>query len=125
MTDPRALLEAYAEETDFYRGDLLDDREHEAPAAFAALRAVLDLHPRSVLTAGVMLDLFGPDRCAYCHLGAPIRRYRDDINGREMDAHDHTDPEPACYTCAGPEEETSQPWPCPTVRAITTALEAS
>lgn len=44
MTDPRALLDAYAAETDFERGDLLDDREHEAPAAFAALRALLGKH---------------------------------------------------------------------------------
>ncbi|WP_020658371.1 hypothetical protein [Amycolatopsis benzoatilytica] len=44
MTDPRELIDTYASETDFYRGDLLDDREHEAPKAFAALRAVLDLH---------------------------------------------------------------------------------
>lgn len=44
MSVPRELLDAYAAETDFERGDLLDDREHEAPGAFAALRAVLDLH---------------------------------------------------------------------------------
>lgn len=42
VTDPRELLAAYAAEIDFDRGDLLDDREHEAPKAFAALRAVLD-----------------------------------------------------------------------------------
>lgn len=39
----RDKLDAYAEETDFERGDLLDDREHEAPKAFAALREVLNV----------------------------------------------------------------------------------
>lgn len=43
--DPSTLVEVYASEMDFDRGDLLDDREHMAPAAFAALRAVLDAHP--------------------------------------------------------------------------------
>lgn len=45
MTDPRALVDAYAEELDFERGDLNDDREYHAPKAFAALRAVLRQHP--------------------------------------------------------------------------------
>lgn len=44
MTNAHVLLNAYAAETDFVRGDLNDDREYHAPLAFAALRAVLDLH---------------------------------------------------------------------------------
>lgn len=37
----RDKVNAYAAQTDFDRGDLSDDREHMAPAAFAALRYVL------------------------------------------------------------------------------------
>jgi hypothetical protein len=36
-----AKVNDYAAETDFDRGDLNDDREHMAPAAFVALRYVL------------------------------------------------------------------------------------
>jgi hypothetical protein len=91
MSEPRELLAIYADETDFERGDLLDDREHEAPAAFAALRAVLDLHKPEPL---------------------------DDI-----------DPECSCcrtdeHNASGWPSAVRVPWPCPTVQAIATALEA-
>jgi len=121
MTDPRVLLDNYGRRT--LRGV---PNEVRAPKAFAALRAVLDLHPPSTLTAGVLPERFGPGRCAFCHLGAPIREYRDRPwpEKPELDMHEHTDLHPWCFACAGPEEETSQSWPCPTVRAITTALEA-
>lgn len=79
MTEPRALLEAYAAEYQVTRGP----REVHAPEAFAALRAVLDIHkphPPSLLSTG---------------------RY--------------------CLECT---DEYVADWPCPTARAITTALEA-
>lgn len=53
----RARLDDYAGDTDFDRGDLSDDREHMAPAAFAALRAVLnacdDLDRHDLMAAAV------------------------------------------------------------------------
>jgi hypothetical protein len=57
-TDPiRDKVNAYAAATDFDRGDLSDDREHMAPAAFAALRAVLnacdDLDRHDLMAAAV------------------------------------------------------------------------
>lgn len=122
----REALDAYAA-TVSYEGDHASwTIEQDAPKAFAALRAVLDLHPPSTLTAGVLPDRFGPGRCCFCHLGAPTREYRDKPwpQHPELDMHEHADPHPWCPACAGPEQETSEPWPCPTVRAITTALEA-
>lgn len=84
VTDPRALLNDYADTIDFERGDLLDERESYAPAAFAALRAVLDLHPEVVLT----------------------------------DYNEHI-----CLHCSD-DRQHNVPWPCPTVQAVTVALEA-
>lgn len=53
----RARLDDYANDTDFDRGDLSDDREHMAPATFAALRAVLnacdDLDRHDLMAAAV------------------------------------------------------------------------
>jgi hypothetical protein len=53
----RARIDDYALTTDFDRGDLGDDREHMAPAVFAALRSVLDacdiLDQHDLMAAGV------------------------------------------------------------------------
>jgi hypothetical protein len=130
VTDPQAAVEAYAAKPLPDHVEVVsfgDTAATFAPEAIAALRAVLDLHPPSTLIAGVMPDQFGPGRCCFCHLGKPVREYRDRPwpEKPELDMHEHTDLRPWCVACAGPEEESSQPWPCPTVRAITTALEAS
>lgn len=93
MSDPRQLLDDYAAETDFERGDLLDDREHEAPKAFAALRAVLDLHRGDT---------------------TPVWPEPGEIEmGERL----------FCVECS--HYEGSDDWPCPTIQAITRALEGS
>ncbi|MGW3992397.1 hypothetical protein ACWEF6_02805 [Amycolatopsis sp. NPDC004772] len=126
MTDARELVDQLAGST-VYVGGGEYSADALVPAPFAALRAVLDLHPPSTLNAAIMPEKFGPGRCAYCGLGAPTREYRDKPwpDRPELDMHEHTAPEPWCLTCAGPDDDSTEPWPCPTVRAITTALEAS
>lgn len=85
MTDPRELLDAYASAEVMVENTygLFEPtiREHATPEAFAALRAVLDVHK-------------------------PIDRGAG----------------PQCAGCATHATFTS--WPCRTVQAITTALEA-
>lgn len=87
MTVPRELLEAYAVEYLDPDGecahDCDDDRGNAAPKAFAAVRAVLDLHQPTAL-GGLLV-------CGRCR-------------------YDTGEPEP---------------WPCPTVHAIMTALEVA
>lgn len=86
VTNPRALLDDYAKKVDIVQTEygIFEpvEREEAAPQAFAALRAVLDLHQ--------------PD---------------DRGTG------------PQCTGCAT--RLTFTRWPCPTVQAITTALEAT
>lgn len=91
-THPRTLLDTYAAEqwvTELSERPL----EDFAPKAFAALRAVLDLHRPEEIE--VMPEDSGADW--------PIRL--------------------SCTECS--HYVGSDPWPCPTVQAITTALEAS
>lgn len=83
MSDPRALLDDY-ESSD---ADPWESGEEtvgqQAPAAFAALRAVLDLH-----------------------------RQHESLHA-------------TCVECSETEDTYNDiPWPCPTVQAITTTLEA-
>lgn len=84
MTDPRALLDTYAasDADPWESGEETVDQQ--APAAFTALRAVLDLHTE-------------------------FTAYEDTLS--------------YCRTC-NDGECNPVPWPCPTVQAITTALEA-
>lgn len=92
MTTPRVALNAYAvgHEAGAIGCRGFNRRDH-APAAFAALRAVLDLHH---------------DRPSW--------------NGTE-----HV-PSGTCNACSEREDTYDDiPWPCPTVLAITNALEAS
>ncbi|GAA1030769.1 MULTISPECIES: hypothetical protein [Amycolatopsis] len=91
MTDPRELIDTYAAETDFYRGDLLDDREHEAPKAFDALRAVLDLHkpedtdpdvdPGKTYCCTGCLDAYGDYRDYPCATVRAITKALEDNDG--------------------------------------------
>lgn len=89
VTDPRALLDAYAAEYGDPEGecahDCDDDRGRIAPKAFAVVRAVLDLHPEAVLA--------------------------------DYDEH-------ICLHCSD-DRQHNVPWPCPTVDAVTTALETT
>lgn len=83
MIDPRELADAYATEVVWGGYDECEPREGNSPKAFAALRAVLDLH-------------------------------------RQHESLDAT-----CVECSEREDTyDDMPWPCPTVHAITTALEA-
>jgi hypothetical protein len=84
MSEPRVVLDAYAvgHEAGAIGCRGFNRRDH-APAAFAALRAVLDLH---------VIGNPGVAAVAWCGGCGDI--------------------------------ETAPDWPCPTVRAITTALEA-
>jgi hypothetical protein len=86
MSDPLKLLDDYAYGAGAYgyEGQAYL-REECASAAFAALRAVLDLH--------------SPEH----------------VEGRDADGEEREGE--FCPTC-------DEPWPCPTARAITTALEA-
>lgn len=90
MADPRALLDAYAKKETILLavGDPTCEGRWTpfgdiAPATFAALRAVLDLHP--IGNPGVAAVAW-------------------------------------CGGCG--DVDTAPDWPCPTVRAITIALEA-
>lgn len=48
MSDPRQLVDTYAAKTEWSAESGADiSREEEAPKAFAALRAVLDVHGRA------------------------------------------------------------------------------
>ena len=87
MADPRALLDAYAEqivdvESDFGVFEPIK-RADAAEAAFVALRAVLDRHP--IGNPGVAAVAW-------------------------------------CGGCGN--ADTAPEWPCPTVQAVTAALEA-
>jgi hypothetical protein len=107
----RLRVQAYAERN-----------SHSAPAFRDALYAVLDLHPRSLVAAGV-IDGRGKDgQCSYCQDRdeRPLRVYRDHLNGAKTKTwmHDHEDSYPVCVECS--EGYDGHPaWPCPTVRAIT------
>lgn len=91
MTDPRALLDAYAEVPNMNVIPLPFTPRSMAPLAFAALSAVLDLHH---------------DRPSW--------------DGKK------TVPSGTCNECSEREDTYDNiPWPCQTVKAITTALEAS
>lgn len=60
MTDPRELLDAYGREET--RHDwITPDREDQAPKAFAALRAVLDLHSPMLASAPWCMACTGDD----------------------------------------------------------------
>lgn len=56
------------------------------------------------LHAGVLPERYGPGRCAFCHLGAPVWEGVRDINGVLMEAHRHRTPEPlgTDYLISGP-----------------------
>lgn len=87
----RELLNAYAEIPNMNVIPIPCAPEHMAPLAFAALRAVLDLHYDRKMWNG-----------------------SDNV------------PSGTCNACSEREDTYDDiPWPCPTVRAITTALEAS
>lgn len=99
MIDPKALLEKqikmFSALSDVDGGDVEVVVRHTAAWA-QALLAVLDLHTHEV-------DEVWPDPDA--PEGAPW---------------------PERHSCAGCSHyQGAEPWPCPTVRAITTALEAS
>jgi hypothetical protein len=79
MTTVRQLIDAYAAEEIWGGYDCENSRAENAPKAFAALLAVLDLH-----------------------------------------VNDLGD----CRECGVDATEEPIPWPCATIRAITTALEA-
>ncbi|HEX3781686.1 MAG TPA: hypothetical protein VHX38_18645 [Pseudonocardiaceae bacterium] len=92
MTDPRALLDAYAAE-DPADGDYgRVTREQVAEKAFAVIRAVLDLHKPETTEVP-------PDE--------PADAWTERLWCTE------------CSHYIG-----SDPWPCPTVQAVTAALEA-
>lgn len=122
---PLEALDAYAEQSN--RGAI--SRDGCAPKAFDALRAVLDIHQPEPVTAGVLSARFGVGRCAYCHLGEPLRRYQGYLNRAvsKSELHAHADPTPWCTACLAPADMdvTAASYPCPTVQAITSALEES
>ncbi|SNR44390.1 hypothetical protein SAMN06265360_10646 [Haloechinothrix alba] len=112
--DPKKLVAHYRQALSY------DSIGHGAALAFTALERVLDLHPRSTLRAAVMPERFGEGRCACCARSELIWEgsgYLNDGSRRYL-MHEHHDPDPHCSAC--PE---GYPWPCPTVRAITEALE--
>jgi hypothetical protein len=86
MSDPRALLDAYASSPGIPWESGEETVVQQAPAAFAALRAVVDLHKA------------------------------EHVEGRDADGEEREGD--CCLTCY-------DPWPCPTVQAVTTALEAT
>jgi hypothetical protein len=92
VSDPRALLDTYAAELWV---TTLSERplEEFAPKAFAALRAVLDLH----------------------------RPVHDERTGWDSQAGGYGTISPACESCGS--NDLAVAWPCPTMQAITTALE--
>lgn len=99
MADPRALLDAYAKKETILLavGDpTCDGRwtpfEEIAPAAFAALRVLLDKHQPFQ---------YGDEEEEFADAS---RRW--------------------CRECTGGDQWRRAPWPCVTVRTITTALEA-
>lgn len=116
VTDPRALLDAYE-----YDNAANDDH---APKAFAALRAVLDLHkPRDL---NVRASRVG-GTCPRClELGKPLRITLSGGPGLEThEIHEHPDPEPKCFECVDAnsyDEPVAAPWPCRTVQEMAAAL---
>jgi hypothetical protein len=141
MSDPRELLDTYAAQARYYvplsalspegRKGPSRSREDVAPAAFAALRAVLDLHKPEPLTGFV--DENGT--CSYCKHGEPARRFEREflVSGGtvKLPMHEHPDPNPHCAECCVVDESEPEPlaaavpWPCRTVQAVTAALEAT
>jgi hypothetical protein len=120
VVDPRALLDAYE-----YDNAANDDH---APQAFVALRAVLDLHKPEP-------DIFavGQDgSCVGCHLGDPLKLTNYNVGGLRLKFHDHPyqGDTPVCDHCRAEEDNLGEPiplpvpWPCPTLQAVITALEA-
>lgn len=97
-----------------------------------ALVGVLGEHPRSVLVAGVvdrLREVHGVGRCAHCSIRRVvpeptlIREFKGRVNGEACVVHEHVDPEPYCMTCHSTTDyEGHSPWPCATVRAVTSAL---
>jgi hypothetical protein len=75
----RDKVNAYAAQTDFDRGDLGDDREHMAPAAFVALRYVLhacDELDHSGLMAAAVHRIRSAIATAFDHQAAAVVRDR-------------------------------------------------
>lgn len=118
MSDAMAALDAYARSTPFDHEAASITREQISPAAFRALRAVLDLHkPFRIYDecghnhaegeAGVIeveeIGLVCEDGYQYSICGECCA---DDVYQKEECGSDHHHP---CY-------------PCPTVRAITSVL---
>jgi hypothetical protein len=131
MADPRELLDTYADQLvneDNYGEPITPG--NTAPELVAALRAVLDLHKPEPATHFANKD---DDRCGACRESEPIRKFtkvwKFDSLDVEYRMHEHPDPEPCCAACVGEDDSGGEPltervpWPCPTVQAITTALE--
>lgn len=119
VTDPRALLDAYAAEEIWGGYDAKFPREEEAPKAFAALRAVLDRHQPEPARANAARVGGLCILCSLYGLGKPTRVVVE--NGREW--HEHPSDSPTCTECCADENDTAGvPWPCPTVQDITAAL---
>ncbi|PXY20337.1 hypothetical protein [Prauserella endophytica] len=98
VTDPRATLDAYAyEDAPKLGSDPAPDREDYAMRAFAALRAVLDLHKRSDEEEGDPLTVMYGHVCVECSDEHAVKNSH--AQGIVL-------------------------WPCPSVQAITTALGA-
>jgi hypothetical protein len=125
---PRELLESYAIDTDFERGDLSDDREHEAPKAFAALRTVLDRHSEFKIY----------DECGHHHRYSAEGVVTDGVVAVENvgltceDGYEYSICRECCTAssqeyqtegCASAHDHNGC-WPCTTVEDITKALEA-
>lgn len=113
--NPGILLERYAA----LRSDEDSPTYGEtAPAAFAALQAVLNLHKPATLMGPAYL----PDgNCLHCHLGEPVH-ITPPADGESHPIHTHeargstSRDSKACGAC---EED----WPCPTIHAVGSALE--
>lgn len=112
MSDPRELLDAYASEFRYYlpmsplspegaRGPA-KSREDVAPKAFAALRAVLDLHPAGYAE--------GEPEYGYHWQTAQPSGHMVEVRNAEPNKP---------YYC----ERCQEFWPCETAQAITAALE--
>lgn len=104
VSDPRALLDAYAAEV----GGVTDDDLHDllrgtaAPKAFAALRAVLDLHLAGYAEGE-------PEYGYHWETAQP--------SGHMVEVRNAEPNKP--YYC----ERCQEFWPCETVQPITAALE--
>lgn len=92
----------------------------------AALRAILEIHGRSVSRAAAWrLD----GTCTYCEPGGsqagatPLATYRDYLNGSRKKElmHEHVDTAPYCEECAAGYDG-RQDWPCRTYEAAARGL---